>query len=160
MFKQLTAVSVIILAAACASQQAGQAPAAGDREAGLPAARIGLDPHAFGESPPPAAIAFNTADPGESKLRPRAFPGAPPVIPHSTEGLVPIEREANACLDCHDRTNAADSGAPSAPPSHYRDLRNAPEKSRDSIAGARFICTTCHAAATETQPLVDNTFRP
>ncbi len=38
---------------------------------------------------------------------------------------------------------------------HYRDLRNAPDVTRDEIAGARYDCTICHVAQTGAEPLVE-----
>ena len=153
---------LLLLAAACASNrpQPRSAATAEPATAAIPDTMIGLNHHSIFDAPEPAPVVPVSADPGEAKTRHGAFPGAPPVIPHSTDGLLPITRAENACLGCHDRANAADAEAPPAPADHYLDLRNARTVKRTEIAGARFSCTACHVPQTQARPLVANTFEP
>ena len=122
---------------------------------GIPDAEIGLRPGSVFEEPDQKPILFNETDPGESEIPKRAYPSAPPVVPHTIAGIEPITAGENQCIDCHARDAAADFGATAIPASHYRDLRNAPDKDRDEIAGARYNCTTCHVPQTRAQPLVE-----
>jgi len=91
--------------------------------------------------------------PGQSQRLPRAWEGAPPVVPHSLRGLTPITAKNNACVRCHGRAGAT-SGPPPAPPSHFVDMREAPGEARPQLAGARWNCTACHVPQTNAPPLV------
>lgn len=106
----------------------------------------------------PPVVVPQSSDPGDSTLLARDFEGAPPLIPHSLEGLVPITREENLCIDCH-LIQEADEGDPTPiPESHLRDLRRSPEKVGETVAGARYNCVLCHVAQTSAAPLVGNRF--
>jgi cytochrome c-type protein NapB len=108
----------------------------------------------------------------------RAFQDAPPMIPHDTEGMLPITIDNNQCTSCHAPEIATSMGATPIPESHFTDFRPKHkfdgkkfEKSIDNmkneisikqinqLAGARFNCSQCHAPQSEGQ-LVDNTFDP
>ena len=115
---------------------------------------IGLAPGTAFEQPAQAPIAFNRIDPGESELRPRPNDEFPPAIPHSIEDLETITLAENSCLECHDPEMAPDMGAPAAPASHRVDLRRSPEVAGEETVGARWVCTSCHLAQTDTEPLV------
>ncbi len=91
--------------------------------------------------------------PGQSQRLPRAWEGAPPVVPHALRGLTPITAKNNACVRCHGRAGAT-SGPPPAPPSHFVDMREAPGEARPQVAGARWNCTACHVPQTNAPPLV------
>ena len=125
----------------------------------IPDSEIGLAPGTAFEQPAQAPIAFNTVDPGDSEVRPRPNPEFPPVIPHSTEGFSTITRSENPCLDCHDPEAARELDAPAVPASHQVDLRRTPDRRDDEVVGARRVCTSCHVARTDTEPLVENTLR-
>lgn len=75
--------------------------------------------------------------PGESQRVPPRVPGAPPVIPHLLDGLLPITRDSNACVLCHGTPGARTEVPPPAPSSHFVDWRHVPAESRTEIAGAR-----------------------
>ena len=60
--------------------------------------------------------------PGQSQRLPRAWEGAPPVIPHSLRGLTPITATNNACVRCHGRAGAT-TGPPPAPASPQLQAR-------------------------------------
>lgn len=135
-------------------------PAVPAAAAPVPDSEIGLAPGTAYEQPPQAPIAFNRIDPGESALRPRPNDEFPPAIPHSIADLETITLGEHSCLDCHDPEAAADMGAPAVPPSHFVDLRQSPEVTSDAVVGSRWVCTSCHVAQTDTEPLVANHPRP
>jgi len=156
---KLLAVSCLALLLSCSSgapqtDQESAAPTAPATAAGVPDSAIGLASGTAFEQPEQSAIAFNQVDPGESELRPRPNDDFPPAIPHSIDDLETITLTENSCLDCHDPEAAPDMGAPAAPASHQEDLRNSPGVSDDEIVGSRWVCTSCHVAQTDTEPLV------
>jgi len=159
MKKALLVLLSIALSWSCAS---GNAPTAGEEAPapaappGTPDAQIGLAPGTVFEQPEQKPIAFNAVDPGESELRPRPNADFPPVIPHTIADLETITLSENPCLDCHDAEMAPDMGAPAAPVSHQVDLRHSPDVTGEGVAGARWVCTSCHVAQTDTAPLVRN----
>ena len=125
-------------------------------QAGVPDSRIGLARGTAFEQPPQEPIAFNTVDPGESELRPRPNQDFPPAIPHSVADLDTITLAENSCLDCHNPEAASDMGAVAIPESHLTDLRRSPDAHGTTVVGARWVCTSCHVAQTDTEPLVAN----
>jgi nitrate reductase cytochrome c-type subunit len=157
MKKLLLAVPALFLILSCTSGGTTPAP-----ETTAPSVRavaesdIGLAPGTAFEQPPQAPIAFNPSDPGESELGPRPNSEYPPVIPHSITDLETITLAENSCLDCHDPAVAADVGAIALPASHLVDLRRSPQVTGDKVVGSRWVCTSCHVAQTDTEPLVAN----
>jgi cytochrome c-type protein NapB len=115
----------------------------------VPDSAIGLSHTSVFATPAPPAVKPNRREPDEAKPLPRMFPGAPPRIPHGIADFVPITRTDNQCLDCHDRARAGESGAVAVPASHYRDLRRAPGQPRETVAGARYVCVSCHVPLTD-----------
>jgi len=85
---------------------------------------------------------------------PRTFTNQPPLIPHDIEDL-DIGGDDNACLQCHERAQAADAGAPAAAASHYRDRAGNPLQ---HLARGRWFCTQCHVPQADVRPLVRNEF--
>jgi cytochrome c-type protein NapB len=152
----------ITLSWSCASGSAPTAPrettspSAAAAPAATPDSKIGLAPGTAFEQPEQAPIAFNQVDPGDSEPRPRPNAVFPPVIPHSTADLETITLGENPCLECHDPEAAPDMGAPAVPASHRVDLRNSPEVTGEETVGTRWVCTSCHVAQTDTEPLVAN----
>jgi len=152
---------LILLSVAFSWSCASQSPPAPEKtppspapRAGIPDSEIGLAPGTAFEQPEQQPIAFNAVDPGESELRPRPNADFPPAIPHSIADLETITLSENSCLDCHDPEMAPDMGAPALPASHQVDLRNSPEVQGSDVAGARWVCTSCHVSQTDTAPLV------
>jgi cytochrome c-type protein NapB len=97
---------------------------------------------------PPVAT-FTTVAPGSSQNLDRAFSTAPPQIPHSTEGLLPIKTDSNSCIACHLPAVAAALKATSVPESHMRD---------GGLSNARFSCSQCHVPQANVELIVDNDF--
>ncbi len=114
----------------------------------------------------------------------RAFDNAPPMIPHDTEGLLPIERHNNACLGCHMPDVAPSVGATAIPDSHFASFRPKTTIAADGsvvkegqvitntsdikvvvhkledLSQARFNCSQCHAPQSTGDLIVENNFRP
>jgi len=130
----------------------------GARQEGVPAAQIGLSKVGISEVPAPPAVRENTSEPGERPPGPAAFADAPPVVSHGVAEFIPITLDDNMCLECHAVEEKVEGEPTPVPESHYVDLRNQPDVVNSEIAGARYVCTTCHAALTDAEPLVGNTF--
>ncbi|WP_419777417.1 nitrate reductase cytochrome c-type subunit [Malaciobacter marinus] len=126
---------------------------------------------------------YSTSPAGAGMIYERAFENAPPMIPHDIEGMLPITINNNACTTCHTPGIAESMNATPIPKSHFTDFRPvtkllkdgkiekdgkvytntsdlklADYKKLNSLAGARFNCSQCHAPQSDGQ-LVDNTFK-
>jgi cytochrome c-type protein NapB len=115
------------------------------------------------EIPTPPVYHYDTAQPGTSKLLPRAYLNAPPQVPHDISDFLPITVQNNMCITCHTQREQwgkkRAKGEPTAiPPSHYTEQRKAPNIVTDNIINARFNCNQCHVPQTNAKPLVGNTF--
>jgi cytochrome c-type protein NapB len=108
----------------------------------------------------------------------RAFQDAPPMIPHDTEGMLPIKINNNQCLGCHMPDVASGVGATAIPVSHFTNFRPthkfdgkkfeksidnmkneiAISKASSKLTGARFNCSQCHAPQSQGNLAVENTF--
>ncbi len=114
---------------------------------------------------------------GTSTKFKRAFQDAPPMIPHSTEGMLPIKIGANQCVGCHMPDVASSVGATPIPPSHFTNFRPKHKfdgkmftksidnyknevsiKETSHLQGARFNCSQCHAPQSQGNLAVENTF--
>lgn len=121
--------------------------------------------------------AYSTEYAGGSHKIKRAFQDAPPMIPHDTDGMVPIKIGENQCTGCHLPDNAAAVNATPIPKSHFTNFRPTHNfdgkmftKSIDNyknevsikvtthLQGARFNCTQCHASQSQGALAVENTF--
>lgn len=121
---------------------------------------LGLAKGSVFDVPSPLVPVRNGAAPGDLPPAGRAFPGAPPRVPHTVDDFLPITREENWCVDCHalDWT-APGAGDPTAiPVSHFVNLRGDTDEIGGRIRGARWVCVTCHVADTEAAPLVGNSY--
>jgi len=163
MKKTLFVLPALFLVMSCSSgappadiDTAATAPPPAAAPATVPDSEIGLATGTAFEQPEQAPIAFNQVDPGESELRPRPNNQFPPAIPHSIEDFGAITLAENPCLECHDAAVAPDMGAPAVPASHHVDLRRTPDVTGEESVGARWVCTSCHLAQTDTEPLVAN----
>ena len=72
-----------------------------------------------------AKTEYRTAAPGSSSKIKRAFQDAPPMIPHDTEGMLPIKVGNNQCTGCHmpDVAMYMDPKPTPIPESHFTDFR-------------------------------------
>jgi len=136
----------------------------------------------------PPKVEFKAPAPGQAKRFDRSYENAPPLIPHSVEGLLPITRKNNACLGCHMPDAAKGVGATPIPESHFtdfrpkatlkdgkvvkagkvlgEDLKNTSDikiakfKKLKTLNMARFNCSQCHVPQANAKPLVKNNFTP
>jgi cytochrome c-type protein NapB len=92
----------------------------------------------------------------ESGRKERAYRQQPPVIPHRVDKYE-IDLKVNQCLRCHDWPYNVQEKAPKISETHYESREG---KRLDFVAGTRWFCTQCHVPQVETQPLVENEFRP
>ena len=131
---------------------------------------------------------YDRPAPGSSTKFERAFKDAPPMIPHSVEGLLPITKMNNQCLGCHLPEVASAVGSTPIPATHFTnyrpetvlkdnkvlkegkevgkelknvsDIKIAKAKKTDTLYQGRFNCTQCHAPQSKMKTAVANTFRP
>ena len=153
----------LALAAALAAGCGGSMPISAAPEApGGPVAdaELGLSKGSVFDAPTPPAVKANASNPGELPPLPRPYVIAPPRVPHAVSDFLPITQKQNACLDCHAVKDKKQGDPTPIPPSHYTDYRNAPDSVGAQVAGARYVCVSCHAARTDAPDLVGNRFRP
>jgi cytochrome c-type protein NapB len=131
---------------------------------------------------------YDRPSPGSSTRFERAYKDAPPMIPHSVEGLLPITKMNNQCLGCHLPEVAPSVGSTPIPATHFTnyrpttvlkdgevvkegkivgkelknvsDIKIAKAKKGDTLYQGRFNCTQCHAPQSKMKTAVANTFRP
>ena len=135
----------------------------------------------------PPAVKYGKAAPGTSKRIPRAFQDAPPMIPHDTEGMLPITKNNNQCIQCHMPDVAKSMGATPIPVSHMTNFRpstqvkdgelyknghitkntsseNLNNVSMESTGGklyaGRFNCSQCHAPQATNSLVDESKFTP
>jgi len=138
----------------------------------------------------PPTIKDDRPAPGAAPRFERAYVNAPPMIPHSVEGLLPITKENNQCLGCHMPDVAPSVGATPIPASHFTnyrpdtvykdgelvkegkvvglkgdignvgDIKLAKKKKLNHLYQGRFNCSQCHAPQANVQTAVANTFKP
>ncbi len=137
----------------------------------------------------PPAVAYHSAPPGAAKRFKRAYQDAPPMIPHSVEGLLPITKNNNACLGCHMPDVAAAMGATPIPISHFTDFRPKTivegteiiknghviknsssvtlanvsikvNKKENKLYLGRYNCSQCHAPQATNELVDQNHFKP
>lgn len=140
--------------AACAHPASTAAPAAPVSDTSL-----GLVKGSVFDVPTPPGVTANESAPGELKPLPRAYVLAPPRIPHAVGDFLPITQKQNVCLDCHAVKDKRPGEPTPIPPTHYVDERHAPGQVGTEVAGARYVCVSCHAETTGAPDLVDNRFR-
>jgi len=138
----------------------------------------------FNEKVAPAATKYTKAAPGTSKRFDRSYENAPPLIPHSVDGLLPITKSNNACLGCHMPNVAKSMGATPIPKTHFTnyrpitkldkkgeivkegkvikntsDIKTVAHKQKTLYQG-RYNCSQCHVPQSNTKLLVKNNFKP
>lgn len=93
----------------------------------------------------PGANRYTDQAPGSTRPLPRPYPGAPPLIPHSIDGLS-VTRASNDCLSCHlDGTEVAEGhSATKVPASHFTNPYTQ-ETKQGEVVGTRYNCLQCHA---------------
>jgi cytochrome c-type protein NapB len=68
-------------------------------------------------------VSYDRPAPGTAPKFERSYVNAPPLIPHSVDGLLPITKANNSCLGCHMPNVAKATGATPIPPSHFTNYR-------------------------------------
>jgi cytochrome c-type protein NapB len=147
-----------LIAAAVTGCAANQPRPSTDGAAPIPDVALGLSKTSVFDAPAPARVKSNDSGPGELPVLARAYPGAPPRVPHDVEPFLPLTPKSNACVDCHSVAKKEPGQPTPLPASHYTDLRNAPGQRGDQVTGARWVCTSCHAPLTDAKPIVGNAF--
>lgn len=104
-------------------------------------------------TPVPDAVKWNDAMPGSNAKVPHLFEGAPPAVPHGIDDFLPITLEENGCLECHFSADEDPEEVPQLPASHLTDLREAPDRVGDGVAGSRYTCVLCHVPLSDAKPL-------
>jgi len=128
---------------------------------------------------------FSRPAPGTSTRFERAFVNAPPMIPHSVEGLLPITTANNQCVGCHMPAVAPAVKATPIPASHFTNYRPttvmdgekvlkegkemgpantsdvlvAKAEKSEQLNNSRFNCSQCHAPQSKGGTVVANTFQ-
>ena len=148
-----------VLAWSCVNSSS-QPPAPPTRVAPLPDASLGLAKASVFDVPTPPPVKANETAPGEKPALPRPYVIAPPRIPHAVGDFLPITAKQNSCVDCHSVTEKKSGEPTPMPASHYVDYRNTPHQVGDQVAGARYVCISCHVVVTDAPSLVENRFRP
>lgn len=147
-----SAVLTAMVLAGCAQPGAGKSASVSEEELGLRTAPIYDEAVALNQP-----IDYMGKDPGSGERFERSFENAPPMIPHSVEGLLPITTANNTCVGCHMPEVASAVGAVAVPHSHLFDLRNDKDLG-GQLSNARFNCSQCHAPQVDRDPAVQNRF--
>jgi len=155
-------------------------------EKAIPDEELGLRKTSlFDEKVAPPSVQENKAAPGSAKKFERSYVNAPPLIPHSVEGLLPITAANNSCLGCHMPDVAKGVGATPFSVSHFTDFRPTTKidakgnivkdgkvvkntsdvtiakfRKLKKLNPARYNCSQCHVPQANVKPLVENTFKP
>jgi nitrate reductase cytochrome c-type subunit len=100
----------------------------------------------------PGMNIYPSSPPGQTKKLERPYRGAPPLIPHSVEGLE-ITRSSNDCLGCHSEGIEVEKGhiATKVPPSHYVN-QYTHEQAKEQVIGLRYNCLQCHVPQSQKDP--------
>jgi len=123
---------------------------------------LGLSKTSVFGDPTPQPFEYNDDFPGTSRVLSRAYPGAPPQIPHNIDAFKPVTVANNACVGCHDKPNTIGKKEakklPPMPLSHYATTKDKSKQQQRKLSGARFLCTQCHVPQAKVKPLVENNF--
>ncbi len=136
----------ILLSISCEKKAAmkDKAEAKTDKELGISTIR---SDSLFDESVKTPGVKYVGKAPGaNNKKFARSFENAPPMIPHSVAGLLPIKKN-NICLSCHmpskdDPNVAITKGATRISSTHISELDG---NLKGELNKAYFNCSQCHA---------------
>lgn len=92
----------------------------------------------------PGMNEYVAGEPGETRPLARPYDNAPPLVPHSTDGMT-LARTQNDCLDCHIEGDEVDDGhvATKIPASHFVNEFTG-TKTTTTVVGNRYYCLQCH----------------
>lgn len=118
------------------------------------------------DRPQPLAT-WTKVEAGDATRLPRVFQGAPPQVPHSLDGLLPITKDENPCFACHLPNMAGDDDVP-IPASHFARAKVMVASRAEAgpgagaalsyvtgyaqdedLPGARYNCVQCHTPVAE-----------
>lgn len=125
----------------------------------IPDDSLGLSKTSVFDVPDPAVTVYGNAEVGSvGKRAERSYMTAPPMIPHTTQDMVPITRDTNLCKDCHVQPaligQKITKGLPvPAPVSHYVNVKEG------QLYMGRWNCTQCHREQAKVNVLVKSTFK-
>jgi len=85
------------------------------------------------------------------------YSGAPPQIPHSIKGFLPITQITNMCLNCHTMPAAKSLNTNSVPESHFINTRTGQKLTH--IYYGMYNCSMCHTPQLNIQLPVENNFK-
>lgn len=149
--KWLAVPAVLALVSACAMVGGG-----------VDDSDIGLSKTSVFDSPEPEVFVYDDTRARYSTSMARAFPGAPPQVPHEVESMLPITLDDNQCLECHDRPDeiGGEAGRGGKPMDKMHYSQAGAEGSEDGwlLSGMRYNCNQCHVPQAEVAPLVENSF--
>ena len=132
-------------------------PAGAVEDQAIPDFDLGLFKASVFDNPAPPVIRYDAGRPGTNKVLATSYDTAPPMIPHSIKGKVPITRRSNRCMSCHDQPDMIGEKlrrgmAVPIPASHYVDVKE------DELDMHRWNCTQCHRPQADVKDLVQSTF--
>lgn len=149
--KPIVAASVIAILSACAIAASG-----------VNDADIGLSKTSVFNTPDPEVFEHDETRARYSKSMERAFPGAPPQVPHEVVSMLPITLDDNQCLECHDRPEEiggeAGRGGKPMGKTHYAKAGAEGSDEGWALSGLRYNCNQCHVPQAGVAPLVENSF--
>lgn len=119
---------------------------------------LGLEKTSVYEVPAPPITQYAMTEPGINKSLGVSYHTAPPQVPHNIDDFVPVTRDNNMCVACHNTPDLIgkklEKGQPTpAPVSHYI------EKTKDLYMG-RWNCIQCHRPQSDATLLVESVFSP
>ncbi len=108
----------------------------------------------------------------------RSFENAPPLIPHTVQGMMVISGEHNECMLCHMPNKAEEKGATPLPQTHFTNYR--PEiglegnlyqvkakenevvqmSTGEDLSMAMYNCNQCHVPQANITVEIENLFTP
>jgi len=120
---------------------------------------------------------YPTTSEGESESMMRSFENAPPLIPHTIDGMYQLTAKENQCIMCHFPAKTDVSKATPMPETHFTNFRpeikehdgiyevDAEENevvavsTGDQINEAMFNCNQCHVPQAKVDLEVENLFQ-
>lgn len=167
-FSLLFAVLALFLLSSC---NRGTKDMVQEESLGLRSSNLYNEDASLGEMP-----VYGTGTPGSGITLDRSFENAPPLIPHTIEGFLPITIKTNMCLSCHMPAQATSTKSTPIPISHFTKYR--PEVTMENgivsndngnnlvstslgenLYQGRYNCSQCHVPQADIDPAVENTFQ-
>jgi len=92
----------------------------------------------------------------ENLNQPLSYIQQPPLIPHHIRDYE-IDRKTNKCLTCHSFKNYKRYGATKISVTHFFNRDN---QALTDVSPRRYFCLQCHVPQVQSEPLIENTFKP